>query len=250
MTGWTGVGTGHNFYWTPGVYNLQGGVLETSSISLGGLGYNPLCSFNFTAGTLQAAAGEVAVGGGTGLSITMPITVGTAASNVATVDANGQTATLDSSTGYLTGPGQLRVIDSTVGGGMVVLGNALPNTYTGGTTVLSGTLQVLNATTALPSVGVVTVGGPVSLVSRPGWNALRRQCRGTSNRPGKHGRGARKCQSSAARGLGDWGGSDAARKRPGARPRTLDAGPAGRGLAGTRRAGLAAGEGRLTTGER
>ena len=27
-SGWTGSGTGHNFYWTPGVYNLEGGFLE------------------------------------------------------------------------------------------------------------------------------------------------------------------------------------------------------------------------------
>ena len=72
------------------------------------------------------------------------------------------------SEGVLTGPGQLRVIDS-VGGGVVKMGgfdlanNPIPNNYTGGTTVLSGTLQVLYPT-ALPSVGVLTVGGPESLV--------------------------------------------------------------------------------------
>ena len=164
MTGWTGNGTSgsgwHNFFWTSGVYNLAGGVLETYSIGT----HNSISSFNFTGGTLQAAAGEVAVGGSNGLTISGTITVGAAASDVATVDAHGQTATLDSSTGYLTGPGQLRVSCGTAGG-TVVLGDAssqIVNNYTGGTTVLSGTLQVLYPT-ALPALGVLTAGGPVSV---------------------------------------------------------------------------------------
>ena len=77
--------------------------------------------------------------------------------------------------GYaLAGPGQLRVIDS-VGGGTVVLGNSnntsLGNLYTGGTTVLSGTLQVLSAT-ALPNVGVLTVGGPTAVVLSAGAGTM------------------------------------------------------------------------------
>ena len=67
--------------------------------------------------------------------------------------------------GYaLTGPGQLRVIDS-AGGGTVVLGSSddINNAYTGGTTVLSGTLQVLYAQ-ALPSTGILTVGEAGSIV--------------------------------------------------------------------------------------
>ena len=56
------------------------------------------------------------------------------------------------------------MIDS-VGAGTVVLGgqdvngNPITNNYTGGTTVLSGTLQVAYAD-ALPSMGVLTIGGP------------------------------------------------------------------------------------------
>ena len=92
------------------------------------------------------------------------MTVGIDASNVATLDANGQVMNISS--GTLTGPGQLMVIDS-AGGGMVVLGNSsdttVANQYTGGTTVLSGTLQVLYSQ-ALPSTGVLTVGGPESVV--------------------------------------------------------------------------------------
>ena len=90
----------------------------------------------------------------------MPITVGTAASNIATFDVNGQVIGAGGWT--LAGPGQLSVIDS-AGGGMFVLdGNH--NDYTGGTTVLSGSLQVTNSN-ALPSMGVFTVGGPGAIVS-------------------------------------------------------------------------------------
>ena len=105
----------------------------------------------------------------------MPTLVGSAASNVATVDANGQTLWLNSNAsiygdGYaLTGLGQLQVIDS-VGGGTVVLGGTDTNTggnisniYSGGTTILSGTLEVLN-NFALPNVGVLTIGGGASSV--------------------------------------------------------------------------------------
>ena len=67
------------------------------------------------------------------------------------------------STGKLSGPGQLRVIDS-VGGGTVVLGgsdysgNPLANYYTGGTQVLSGKLQMASGP-GLPSTGLLTLGG-------------------------------------------------------------------------------------------
>ena len=42
-------------------------------------------------------------------------------------------------------------------------GIPIPNSYTGGTTVLSGTLQVLN-NQALPSTGILTVAGPATVV--------------------------------------------------------------------------------------
>ena len=94
---------------------------------------------------------------------------------MATVDANGQIMTLnstfDGTPGILTGPGHLNVIDS-AGGGMVILGGSfgyptptnVANNYTGGTTVLSGTLQVLNSD-ALPNTGVLTIAGPGSILS-------------------------------------------------------------------------------------
>ena len=90
---------------------------------------------------------------------------------MATIDANGQTVWPNSpSYGYpLTGSGQLRIIDS-AGGGIVVLGginnddgHVIQNAYTGGTTVLSGTLKVLYAND-LPQTGVLTVGGPATVV--------------------------------------------------------------------------------------
>ena len=88
---------------------------------------------------------------------------------MATVDANGKTVNVNNGErygykGYLTGPGQLMVIDG-AGGGTVVLGDSTgdTNSYSGGTRVLSGTLESFN-NQALPSVGVLTVAGPGSIV--------------------------------------------------------------------------------------
>ena len=152
-----------------GTYNLNGGLLNGVTSFSGPL--------NFTGGTLQASSGTV--------QMTGPTTVGTAASNVATADARGNTMFFnfgDANAAPISGPGSLTVIDS-LGGGTVVLGGMMnitdstgqtigigpapdptTNTYTGGTTVVSGTLQVLNAQ-ALPNTGVLTVAGPGSLVS-------------------------------------------------------------------------------------
>ena len=114
---------------TPGTYNLNGGVLQTNYISVG----QGAATFNFTAGTLQGnpqgtAGGSLAPQGW--LANCTAITVGPAASNVATVDAAGYGVMLNAndgiSAGYLTGPGQLRVIDS-VGGGTVILGGTDSN---------------------------------------------------------------------------------------------------------------------------
>ena len=159
------LGDGYNQTDCKATYNLCGGLLQTPQIEVGGA--NPLSdiTFKFTGGTLQA------VSGGNGSYNSAPITVGTAASNVATVDANGQTYLLNNSGGgwSFNGSGKLRVIDS-AGGGMVVLGgndgngDPINNTYSGGTQVLSGTLQVLNST-ALPSAGLLTVGGPGQSIS-------------------------------------------------------------------------------------
>ena len=144
-------------------------MLQTGSINTGLYGNTAYSTFNFNGGTLQCLAPCP----GAAFSSSVPITVGTAVSNIVTVDANGQTMGLDY--GYtaggqtLVGPGQLVVIDS-AGGGTVVLGgtdfnrNSFGNYYTGGTTVLSGTLQVFDST-SLPSVGVLTVAGPGSIVS-------------------------------------------------------------------------------------
>ena len=128
--------TGHKGYAT---YNLSGGLLQTQSITTYFGATLANCAFNFTGGTLQMAP----YAGVNGISIGMPITVGTAASNLATVDANGRAMDI----GGFSGPGQLTVIDS-AGGGMVVFGgtgNSTNNYYSGGTTVLSGTLEVVGA---------------------------------------------------------------------------------------------------------
>ena len=64
-------------------------MLQTGNIYVGGgaNGYAAgTATFNFTGGTLQAAP----AGNRPGLTKRAPITVGTAASNMATIDANGQ----------------------------------------------------------------------------------------------------------------------------------------------------------------
>ena len=162
--------SGNSYIGTPGTYNLNGGLLQANTITQN-TNFGAVATFNFNAGTLQASP-QGTVNHPAGLVNAMQITVGTAASNVATVDANGQTVTLNGYAypypGALSGPGQLRVIDS-VGGGTVTLGgsdingNPMSNYYTGGTTVLSGTLEVLYAQ-ALPNVGVLTIGGPGQVV--------------------------------------------------------------------------------------
>ena len=138
---------------TPGTYNLYGGLLQSGYMNLDWNSTAPT-TFNFTGGTLQAASG--------GLMIALPITVGTDASNVATLDAAGQTVQVNfnayPSQGLLSGPGHVQVIDS-VGGGLVQMGgfdlsnNPVGNNYTGGTSVLSGTLQMMCGN-ALPTTGL------------------------------------------------------------------------------------------------
>ena len=100
-----------------------------------------------------------------------PITVGTAASNVATVDANGQIVMLNSNFGgALRRPFRPRQLDRDrqrrrrhghPRRHVLVQRHTsdIFNSYTGGTTVLSGTLELVNSD-ALPPTGVLTVGSP------------------------------------------------------------------------------------------
>ena len=132
-------------------YNLSGGLLQLAQNEVDGGNV----TFNFTGGTLQAFPGTYHA---TELGNAFPITVGTAASNVATFDANGMTIDSNSTGLPATGPGQLRVIDSK-GGGTVILGTySTVNTYSGGTTILSGKLQMASAG-GLPTTGILTIGG-------------------------------------------------------------------------------------------
>ena len=152
---------------TPGTFNLYGGLLQSGYMNLDWNSTAPT-NFNFTGGTLQAMAG--------GLINALPITVGTDASNVATIDAAGQAVNLNfyayPSGGAFSGPGKLVLMDSfgvgstgifTAGGDLN--GNLFGNTDTGGTTVLSGTLQMANFghdgnnSLGLSSTGMVTLGG-------------------------------------------------------------------------------------------
>ena len=102
-----------------GTYNLDGGTLIVSAIS-GGPG---TAVFNFNGGTLQAGAA---------FSTTQPVALATSGGN-ATIDTAGYAVTL---AGPLSGPGGLVKVDS---GTLTLTGS---NSYTGGTTISGGTLQV------------------------------------------------------------------------------------------------------------
>ena len=132
--------------WQPGssgTYNLNGGMLVLSSLGVG-LGSGVL---NLNGGTLQINSP---------FTTTLPIGLNTSG-GTATLDTAGNTVTLS---GVLSGPGGLTKTDS----GTLVL--TTTNTYSGGTTVSAGTLQLGNAYAV--QLSTVTVNGANGLVFGPG----------------------------------------------------------------------------------
>ncbi len=109
-----------------GTYNLNGGLLGLRAISY----VSGSSAFNFSGGTLQANAG---------LSTGLPLTLGSSGGG-ATFNTAGYSVTL---AGSLSGPGSMTLNDS-LGTGTLVL--TASNTYTGGTTVTAGTLQLGDGT--------------------------------------------------------------------------------------------------------
>ena len=105
-----------------GTYDLNGGVLITSSLTMG----SGTTAFNFNGGTLQA---------GGSFSSGLPMTLGSAGSG-ATFDPAGNSATFS---GPLSGPGGLTLSDSLGTGTLNLTGN---NSYGGLTTVGSGKLSL------------------------------------------------------------------------------------------------------------
>ena len=133
-----------------GTYNLNGGVLAIAGLSQGG----GAAAFNFGGGTLEAT-GPFSTG--------LPMTL-TGSGGNATVDANGYAVTFS---GNLSGPGGL----VETGSGELMLSGT--DTYSGGTTVSGGTLDI-TAASALPSNGFVTIfgGGRLVLGSGAGIGSL------------------------------------------------------------------------------
>jgi autotransporter-associated beta strand protein len=105
-----------------GTYNLNGGLLNVSTLS-GGSG---AAAFNFNGGTFQA---------GSGFSSSLAMTLGTNGGG-ATFDAAGNSVTLS---GSLSGLGGLTMNDSLGTGTLSLTGS---NTYTGPTTINQGKLVV------------------------------------------------------------------------------------------------------------
>ena len=123
---------------TPGTYNLGGGLFQTGIIAVGqgNTSYaSGVATFNFTGGTLQAAPGTA---NWPGLSMSVPITLGGAA----TLDTNSQAATV----GKIVGNGSLKVVDNSGTG----LGSLSVSTFEPGIAALStaGTISISQLVTA------------------------------------------------------------------------------------------------------
>jgi fibronectin-binding autotransporter adhesin len=106
-----------------GTCSLNGGLMVASNITSG----TGATAFNFSGGTLRAGAT---------FSTSLPMTLGTSDSAVATFDSAGKTMTLS---GALAGAGSL----AKVGSGVLVLGAA--NTFNGKTSISGGTLALASA---------------------------------------------------------------------------------------------------------
>jgi autotransporter-associated beta strand protein len=130
---------------TLGTYNLNGGLFVLAGGMYSGSGN---ANFNFSGGTLQAAATQVAV--------VVPTTLPTGGSN-GTVDANGNTIFLAAP---VSGPGGLNLIDS-LGGGVLVLYTS--NNYSGGTSISSGGSVQLGDPAGLGTGGLTINAGTLDL---------------------------------------------------------------------------------------
>jgi fibronectin-binding autotransporter adhesin len=126
-----------------GIYNLNGGLLNVSALSVG----TGTAAFNFNGGILQASSS---------FSTNLPMTLD-ATGGGATFDTAGYTVTLS---GSMSGPGSL-TLDDSLGNGTLIL--TASNTYTGGTYVDAGTLIITN-NTALPDGTNLTVGTNATLI--------------------------------------------------------------------------------------
>ncbi|MBC7783368.1 MAG: autotransporter-associated beta strand repeat-containing protein, partial [Burkholderiales bacterium] len=122
---------------------------------------------NLNAGTIRVGnsaalgAGDLSFGGSATLqsgapALTVANNMAIAAGSVATIDTNGNPLTLS---GVLSGATGTLAVASSTGNGTLILTNAAPNTYGGGTTINTGaTLQVgdTTATGSLPTTGAIT----------------------------------------------------------------------------------------------
>jgi autotransporter-associated beta strand protein len=166
----TGTGTANASVMATGTVALSGAstytggtVLDTGilNISTTGLGTGGI---TFNGGTLQWASGT------SNDVSSQAITINSAGG---TLDANGNPVTLANSIGN-NGSGALTV-QSSVGNGVLILKGA--NTYTGGTTVSSGTLNANNTSGSATGTNAVTVlsgaalGGSGTIAGNVNWQS-------------------------------------------------------------------------------
>jgi fibronectin-binding autotransporter adhesin len=153
-----------------GTYNLNGGLLVVSSMTQG-VGS---AAFNFSGGTLQAR---------TGLSIALPVTLGTSGGG-ALIDTAGYAVLL---TGPLSGAGKL----AKVGSGTLTLTGT--ESYAGLTGIYAGTLKLDFSQTGAPATNIInnvtnasslTLGGGTLLVQGNAGKTNSQRFNGLSVNPG------------------------------------------------------------------
>lgn len=127
---------GSNSY--SGGTNINAGTINFNNNSALGSG-----AITFNGGTLQAGAENLSIG--------LPMTLNASSG---TIDAAGNSLTLS---GVIGGSGGLTIMSTVASTGTVILSNA--NTYSGGTSINSGVLQIANDANLGVSAGTVTFNG-------------------------------------------------------------------------------------------
>ncbi len=151
-------GTGNQNVGGYGVVTLNGGTITTGSITLGNSSVTPSATKNVfiaNGGTVRASGASTNFFGGTFVTLGGPLTF----------DTNNNAVTISNA---MSGAGSLTVVSSTGGSGALTLSGL--STFTGTTTVNSGTLNFATSSSSGTVAGIVTVnsGGTLNLTNTNG----------------------------------------------------------------------------------